>query len=194
MGNFLTGATNPDHTPLVKMRFPLKRVNVFTVSFPGERSVLQQEVRTESFRVGRREIIFIFLRVDVNLAQSLKLWWLSGMLLVGVVQLPLVPRKEVANKSQLSDGQEDPTGSGQLSYSLDFFSSVILKHSGMSTFCCAVVIRERTSPFPRAKHDERRKSQQKMVVPSGAVLSEEATANQKRILCLPVSNTVKKCL
>lgn len=36
LGNFLIGATNPDHTPLGKDGISSKRVNVFTVSSLAE--------------------------------------------------------------------------------------------------------------------------------------------------------------
>lgn len=67
LGDFLIGVTNPDHTFL-------KRVNIFTVSFPGEGSVFQQESEEKQLHPGWKEI-FIFLRVDVNLAQILNTWW-----------------------------------------------------------------------------------------------------------------------
>lgn len=51
LGDFLIGVTNPDHTSL-------KRVNIFTVSFPGEGSVFQQEVRSNSFRLGEGKSSF----------------------------------------------------------------------------------------------------------------------------------------
>ena len=74
----------------VKTGFPLKTVNVFPISFPGEESVFQQEVKCESCNLGWRKSFFILHRVDVNWVDTLQNVAVSGMLLVGVVQLLLV--------------------------------------------------------------------------------------------------------
>lgn len=51
LGDFHIGATNPDHTFL-------KRVHISTVSFPGEGLIFQQEVRSNSFRLGEGKYSF----------------------------------------------------------------------------------------------------------------------------------------
>lgn len=58
LGDFLIGATNPDHTSL-------KRVHISTVSFPGEGSVFQKEVRSNSFRLGEGRSSFFLGQMSI---------------------------------------------------------------------------------------------------------------------------------
>lgn len=135
LGNFLIGAPNPDHRSLGKDGVSSEESPCFSLSsFPGEGSVLQQKVRSESFRLGWRKIL-LAVQGRCQLGSHFKDVVISRTLLVWVVQLLQAPWKQVAKKRQLG---ENPTGSGN---SLKFFYEIFLLlfwniHGVWSLLCC----------------------------------------------------------
>lgn len=142
------------------MGLPLKRVQVFTVSSPGEESVLQQEVRSESSRLGWRKIFLMFLRVDVNLAWPLKMWYLECFWWIGGWASYF---QHLGNRWQRQDSSVRlPLGVATLigsSMELFFCYSKTFTMSGLA--CAVVIERRQFPPAGPTKCDGRRKLQQK---------------------------------
>lgn len=141
---FLLGPQIQTTLPWRKMGYPVKS-QCFHCQFPRGRFSAPAGSE-ESFRPGWRKIFLVFLRVDVNLAHTLKMcWYLECFQWGWVVQLLQDLWKQVAKK-KTAWWVRIPLGLAILTHSPMEFSFCYLETFTKSGLCCAVVIREKTIP------------------------------------------------